>query len=92
MILDATDHESRTLPLLEDACLIGKQGIPDVIGQPRLAMLRAENQIDQILDQRLWHRVCPPRCSALQGLLVLEDFLPRAALRLRRSALPWAIM
>jgi hypothetical protein len=38
-------------PLLEDARLIGEQAILDVIGQPRLAMFRAVDEMDQVLDQ-----------------------------------------
>jgi len=51
MIVHSTDHECRTFPLLEDARLIGEQAIPDVIGQPRLAMFRAVDEMDQVLDQ-----------------------------------------
>jgi hypothetical protein len=33
------------------ARLIGEQAIPDVVGQPRLAMFRAVDEMDQVLDQ-----------------------------------------
>jgi hypothetical protein len=36
---------------VNDARLIGEQAIPDVTGQPRLAMFRAVDEMEQVLDQ-----------------------------------------
>lgn len=89
MILDPTNDKRRAFPLLEDARLIRKQRMLGVIRQPRLSVFRAENQMNQILDQRLWHGLRLPGCVALSGLVGYRGPVTQGgASRLRRGALP----
>ena len=55
VILNPTNHERWTFPFFEDASLIGEQGVPMLLGNPRLAVLCAVNKMHQIFDEGLRH-------------------------------------
>ena len=55
VILNPTNHERWTFPFFEDASLIGEQGVPMFLGNPRLAVLCAVNKMHQIFDEGLRH-------------------------------------
>ena len=55
MISNTADDERRTFPLREDARLIGVKNVHDVFWNPRFAVFRTVDEMDQILDQGLRH-------------------------------------
>src|SRR5262249_36840996 len=52
-------HDRRALPLSQNAAKVSVQVRADVVGQERLAILGAEDQVQDVLRERLRHRRAP---------------------------------
>jgi hypothetical protein len=73
MVRYAADSQRRTLPLLKDSCLIGKQTIPMFFRDQRLSMFRAIHQMHQVFDKGLRHDACLAIVPPFQGLLFFRS-------------------
>jgi hypothetical protein len=59
VVFDATDHERRAFPIPQDAAQVTKQFGLDSVGDPGLAILRAEDEVEEVLAERLGHVISP---------------------------------
>lgn len=55
VVIESADRDSRTVTLRQYPRLIGVQTRPQIVLLPRLAILGAEHQMNQIFGQRLGH-------------------------------------
>jgi hypothetical protein len=57
MVFHAANDERGAFPLLEDASLVSEQSVAMYLWNPRLAVLRAVNQVHEIFDEGLRHEI-----------------------------------
>jgi len=69
VIFDTADYECGTFPLPEYTSLVCEKTFTDIFGNPRLAVFRAVDKMDEVLDQGLCHCRAAPICLALSGLV-----------------------
>jgi len=67
VIFDSANHQRRTLPFLKDPCLIRKQSVAVLLGNPSLTVLRAVHEMKQVFHKGLGHVVSLQYVSPFQG-------------------------
>ena len=80
VIFDTADYESGTFQLSEYTSLVCEKTVTNIFRNPRLAVFRAVDKMDEVRDQGLCQCCAAPVCFALSGLVFVVLPSPRAAL------------